>query len=176
MNDLEKAQFNILWGVQRSIRYHDRRRLFIEHILLFASVLFTSSGTASICVVWIHTDIPILIPVYLLALLLVYLNVNYFKYNKLILLHNDLYKRFISLEKSINEIQQPTNHDIHTLESIRLYIEADEPPVLKVLDIICHNELLRAYGYNSDKQVEISELQRILANFFDYKEHTIKFM
>ena len=59
-----------------------------------------------------------------------------------------------------------------TLE--RLEIEATEPPVLRVLDVICHNELLRAMGYDDPRErVKVSWFQRTAANFFDWREHTL---
>jgi hypothetical protein len=44
----------------------------------------------------------------------------------------------------------------------RLEIEADEPPILKVLDSVCHNELLRAMGYDKSEFYRIGVVQRML--------------
>ncbi|MCE1182898.1 MAG: hypothetical protein LWW81_11445, partial [Rhodocyclales bacterium] len=47
----------------------------------------------------------------------------------------------------------------------RLMIEKDEPPVYKVLDILCRNDLLQAEGYKRDENPEhfckTSLLQRL---------------
>jgi hypothetical protein len=45
--------------------------------------------------------------------------------------------------------------------------------VLRVLDSICHNELLRAMGYDRSQYVEIAWYQRLLAQFVDVREHAI---
>jgi hypothetical protein len=54
-----------------------------------------------------------------------------------------------------------------------LAIEADEPPILRVLDAICHNELLRAMGYPKEREAQIAWYQRLLASFVDIREHAI---
>ncbi len=53
-----------------------------------------------------------------------------------------------------------------TLE--RLEIEADEPPIKRVLDTLCHNELARAIGEPSQEK-PVRFLQRLFANFFDFR-------
>ena len=44
---------------------------------------------------------------------------------------------------------------------------------LRVLDSICHNELLRAMGYDQSQYVEIAWYQRLFAQFIDIREHAI---
>jgi len=89
-------------------------------------------------------------------------------------LHDDLSKRFIILEKKIVISNDDSNESISRLTSERLDIEADEPPPLKVLDSICHNELLRAMGYDESEFLKIKRYQRWFAQFWDIGEHLIK--
>ena len=56
----------------------------------------------------------------------------------------------------------------------RLSIEAEEPKVKRVLDSICHNELLRAMGYPKSAEKVIGFWQRLFAQFFDYREYEIR--
>ena len=87
-------------------------------------------------------------------------------------LHQDLARRFIQLEKKcLND----KSSDIDDLIAERLDIESDEPPPLRVLDSICHNELLRAMGYGPDEgdYVKIGFFQRLFSPFFDFKVHNI---
>ena len=53
----------------------------------------------------------------------------------------------------------------------RLDIERQEPPVLRVLDTLCYNELVRAMGYG--EQVRVGFWQRLFANFFDLADHRL---
>ena len=89
-------------------------------------------------------------------------------------LHNDLAKRFIELEKDIIRSKDATDVSVSVFTAQRLDIEADEPPPLKVLDSICHNELLRAMGYDKTEFVEIKWYQRLFSQFIDIREHKIQ--
>jgi hypothetical protein len=45
----------------------------------------------------------------------------------------------------------------------RLFIEADEPPILHILDVLCHNELMSAYGCEWDELIYVPWYQRLQA-------------
>ena len=56
----------------------------------------------------------------------------------------------------------------------RLRIEADEPPILRVLACICHNAESKSMGIPSKKWAKITPVQRFLSRFFDWKANKIK--
>ena len=56
----------------------------------------------------------------------------------------------------------------------RLEIEAGEPPPLRVLDAICHDELALAMGYDENERVNVSRLQRLLADYVDFNAHKLE--
>lgn len=68
---------------------------------------------------------------------------------------------------------EPTPEDASRWVGERLDIEAEEPPPLRALDSICHNEVMRAMGYPPDQLLRIGRLQRLFSQFFDFREHTI---
>lgn len=70
-------------------------------------------------------------------------------------------------------IEMITDKNLKQFKAERLNIESDEPPVLKVLDSICHNELMRAMGFPEERFLKIGFLQRSLSQLFDFMEHTI---
>lgn len=84
-------------------------------------------------------------------------------------LHNELAKKFILLEKEIVLAGEPTEDKLRSFTSSRLEIEAEEPPILRTVDRLCHNELLRAEGHSSDKFVRVTWLQRQLAHFINFE-------
>jgi hypothetical protein len=88
-------------------------------------------------------------------------------------LHEDLARKFVDLEKDIVVAGDLSENAYRTFCAKRLEIERDEPPVLRVLDSICHNELLRAMGYDRTHYVEIAWYQRLLAQFVDVRDHAI---
>ncbi|MFK5892848.1 MAG: hypothetical protein QM504_06480 [Pseudomonadota bacterium] len=162
---------NLLWGIQRSIFYHDRRRAFLYNMLFIYPALALSACVTGFILAGLYDKVVLSLVIYLVIFITANIK-TIFSY-KLVRQHNDLYSLFIELEKKIYATPNPSKKDISNWTCERLDIESKEPPVLKVLDIMCHNELLRARGYDVNMQVKISRLQRLFANFFDFKEYDI---
>lgn len=81
-------------------------------------------------------------------------------------LHHDLARQFISLEKRlINPDLTPAMLAI--VEADRLSIEAGKTPVLRVLDLVCNNELTKAMGYGKEELFKIPFWKSAFANFYD---------
>jgi len=142
---LSDEHYGLLFGVRRSIRYHDRRRAFYEQlhhvtslltILMAGSVLFDVAKKG-------ETD-GWLTAVSVAAALLAALDMVV-GYSKRANLHGSLRERFVNLEI---EILKGAADDAAWVgyQTQRLLIEKDEPPIYKVLDCLCHNELLEAEG------------------------------
>lgn len=81
-------------------------------------------------------------------------------------LHNGLKQQFIFLESSMQKNGEEDSNKLREWKSERLSIEALEPPVLRVLDTLCHNELIRAMGYKDDYR-PLGFFQRKFAHFVD---------
>lgn len=172
-DDTKKNFHKLLFGVRRSIRYHNRRRLFFDRLNKFATFFSALAGTATVASVLAKLGQSWTLGFALAVAVLsaVDLVVGTAKSARL---HNDLSKRFIDLEKTINETGPKTDEALINLINMRLDIEKDEPPPLKILDSMCHNELLRALGYDSSNFVKIKWYQRLFSNFFDINEHTVR--
>ena len=56
----------------------------------------------------------------------------------------------------------------------RLEIERDEVPVLNVLNLICHNDVMRADGYPGARLAPIRWYQRICAPIIDIGVHRLR--
>ena len=90
-------------------------------------------------------------------------------------LHYDLSRQFIELERQMELAARPIDaQSLAKFTARRLEVEADEPPVLRVLDAMCHNELARAMGSERSHFARIRFYQRWLAHFFDVQDHNIK--
>lgn len=79
--------------------------------------------------------------------------------------YNNLARRFIEIERQMTLVAEPSEDDVRHFQAKRLDIEADEPPILRNLDTLCHNELVRASGYG--KTYPLGFFQKWLANFTD---------
>ena len=164
-----------LFDVQRSIRYHSKRQHFYEScykLVLFVGLL---SGPASIVIreTELSVTIVILIPS-LIVSLLTGISLIYGLYHKAAL-HIDLMREFIDLERALEtKRNKPTQNLIDNVKDKSLQIEAKEPPVLQVLDIVCHNELSLSKGYGQDELYQIRFHQRLLRHFFDWDPNSIQ--
>lgn len=173
MPELSRQLHDLEWGVQRSIRYHHRRSRFFDHLHTISTFIAALAGTATFATVLADMGRG-----YILTSAVI---VAVFSVLDLVIgcpqsarLHADLARKYFELQKKINEVIAPTQEVVTSLVNARLDIEKDEPPVLKALDSICHNELLRARGDDSKNYVHIAWHKRLLANIVDVGEHNIR--
>lgn len=161
----EVAHHNLLFDVRRSVRYHNRRRAFYDRMnasntalsLVFGSAAAASAlGEQSLLavafglIVTVGSSLDLVIGSAQKARL-----------------HYDLARRFIDLEKQLIANPEPEPAALLCMQQERLSIEADEPPVLRVLDCLCHNELVKAMGYDEKHLTKVTGTQRFFAQFFD---------
>jgi hypothetical protein len=140
----------IIFGVRRSVRYHNRRRAFFDGWVLITNAVSVIFGSAAMWVFWSKANLDWGVYAALI--------VTFFSAINLVVgagqrarLHADLARRFFSLEKEIISMADPTEEQRRLLMGKRLEIEADEPPVLRVVDVMCHNELADAMGFDRPK-------------------------
>ena len=167
-----KERHKLLFGVRRSIRYHHRRTVFFDRLHKISTFLSALAGTATVASVLAKA--PSILSITFAAAVAIFSVIDLvFGTAQSARLHNDLARRFIALEKTLISLDSPTEKDITEMTARRLDIETDEPPPLKVLDSMCHNELLRAMGYDKNHYLKIGWFQRRLAQFVDLGEHKI---
>lgn len=173
-SQLSDKQYELLFDVRRSLRYHDRRRAFYEllhqitslmTILMAGSVLFdiAKSGETASWMVFLSTVAALLAAADMVV-----------GYSRRANLHTDLRSRFADLEISIlfGDLTDSTwrNH-----RKTRLSIEKDEPPVYVVLDSLCRNELLVAEGFdrktNVDQFAKVSWWQTVTSQLWRWENH-----
>jgi hypothetical protein len=171
--DIEKRIWKFLFGVRRSVRYHNCRRVHYDRLSNLSSILSILAGSASFALLLANAGklMPLVASVVVTVSSALNLVVGPARRARD---HSDLAKRFVTLEKEIVGVSIPTEEHLRQWMQQRLEIEKDEPPVLKVLDSVCHNDQLRALGYGDDHFVEISRAQRLLAQFRDISDHKIK--
>ena len=175
--DLQETFDDLMWDVRRSVRYHSRRREFFSswHTLVMAFVVV--AGSASIVTfgtalgesfpLWIRL-LPMAV-VTMLGLLDIVLGLA-----SKAALYADLMRQFIRIEQQLEGIRcDLSEKELVRLKNEALDIELGEPPVLHVLNKLCHNELARAMGMELKRQDRVAWHQRLLANYFDFQEHKL---
>lgn len=172
---IKKRHHEILWSVRRSIRYHTRRRDFFEGCNNASNAFALILGSGTILSVLKDSSGW---SISLAALVTVFSTINLvFKTTIRAQNHHDLARRFIELEKFL-VLDSPTDAMLQQANAKRLDIEADEPPILRVVDILSHNDLLRATGYDpiseASEYYEVSFFKRLLAPLFDISPDNIR--
>ena len=160
----------LLFGIRRSIRYHSRRQAFYESTDRWTSFVLLILGSGSVALT-LQGHSSLLLAAGTLVALISGLKLV-FAVGQKASRHALLVRDFTRIERKL--VADTSAEAVKSAGLERLEIEATEPPVLRVLDVICHNELLRAMGYDDPRErVKVSGFQRIAANFFDWREHTL---
>lgn len=164
--EVEQELYGLLFDVGRSIRYHDRRRAFLERMhritnfftILMAGSIIYDVGTGGNAAWWLT-----LLGVCAAILASLDMVVGY---GSQAALHRDLKQRFASLEIQIlKEGKDVTKLCAYKVE--RLSIERDEPAIFRALDALCRNEQLRAEGHdNPEDFVSVGKWQRLTCNLW----------
>lgn len=173
----ERGYRALLFGIRRSVRYHGRRRQHFEclHKLVLFSALVLSSVTVATFAAAIGAGWPLWLKLLPPAAVSVLAGLDLvFGFIQKAWLHADLLRQFTDLERQlVVGRDEPTAALVDSVTEQRLRIEVTEPPVLRVLDTLCHNELPRAMGYARERQVKVNFLQRLCAPFFDLSEYRL---
>lgn len=169
--DDQERLYCLLFDVRRSVRYHNRRRQFFDRVGKITDALSAIGGSGTIISVVSKSSIASIILATITAIFSAINLVFDTKGNSR--LHHDLARQFISIEKNlINPLVTPEQIDKAELD--RLDIETGEPPALRVLDLICYNELSKAMGIDENESYKIRYIQALFANFVDVFPSKIK--
>jgi hypothetical protein len=154
--DLQQSWTRELFAVQRSIKYHTRRQGFYDswnNVTNAASILLGAGTVAALAHKLPLADVlsflfPIAITIFST------LNLVWGTSRKA-RMHNDLHRRFVDLERKM-------------VSRTEVDIEADEPPIMFVVSVLCHNEVVRANGAGEYYAVPL--WQRWLGQFWAFPD------
>ena len=80
-------------------------------------------------------------------------------------LHYGLAVEFNELERRLTRLREPNEEALADLEEERLKIEKREPAMYRILDIMCHNEMVKALGYDPSELYDIPWSKRLVAQW-----------
>ena len=166
LSDAERLELHeLVFAARRSIRYHNHRRRFFDRFDKFVKIssLVTGSGAFAAAVAT-HHHLAIAFSALVALLSAINLVVGPAQAARL---HEELARRFARLEHDIKRSKEVNSDQLNAFVADRLMIESDEPPPLRVLDTICHNELCRALGYEDCEFYKVDPVQSLFANFID---------
>lgn len=164
--NLRSAQYVLLFDVRRSVRYHMRRCRFFDLFHSFTNAIGVIAGSSAVfSALQNHSQAAVFSAALVAVASAIDLVVGT---GTMARLHNDLAKKFIQLEKEITLGGEPTEDNLRKFTCCRLEIEAEEPPILRTLDRLCYNEMLRAEGHSAEQMIPVPWLQKQLAHFISF--------
>ncbi len=159
---------NLHFGICRSIRYHTYRESFLRAAHNW--FLFGAFMLSIYAVIEGHHAISVASAA-LLGFMLV------FRVNEKALLHGELKQGFIQLQQQMERSRNLQDDDLQgflaDITAQRLAIESREPQPLRVLDIVCHIEMMRAQGNDPSEFPKVSWYQRLFKQLWDIRPHTL---
>ncbi len=180
MGDKEqrKAFRELLFDVQRSVRYHDRRQGFyqsVQNLTLFWAFIASTGTVAAVGAEYLQA-LPLWVQLIPSALSSLFIGLTLvFRVGAKATLHETLKRRFIDLEITLQKGRStPTEDFLASATETRLLIEAGEPQTLRVLDTLCHNDMLRVMGRPAERQIKVGPMQRLFAPWFDFRFESLK--
>lgn len=143
-SDLDDRTYNLLFAVRRSVRYHDRRRRFYEIWNTFTVAGAVIGGSSAVtALIAGSTTVSAILSASVAVLGAFDLAVGT---ARRVDRHSDFARQFITLEQDFAHGRDLDDDEYEALTRKRLAIEASEPPVLRLLDAMCHYEILRSLG------------------------------
>ena len=155
MTTLEKRIDGLNFAIEKSLRYHHRRRAHFDRLHRVAMLGVILSGSAAFATVFGRPEIFGAIAAVLGALDLV------FAFSHRARDHDMLYRRFSDLAIELRQTANPKENQFRRWVRSRLEIEKDEPPTYWAVEASCYNEVTRAWEREASGLNEIG----ILANF-----------
>ena len=90
-------------------------------------------------------------------------------------LHSELARDFAALERDMVRVGEgPPEPELREFEARRPEIEPREPPALRVLDAMYHDEFVTASGIDPKERAQPRWYQRWLANIVDVGAHRLR--
>ncbi len=138
-----------VFHIRRSVRYHMRRQAFFDNwhrVTNFVAVLFGSATVITLMTSTGHgwaVSAAVVVTVFAAADLVV-------GTAQMARRHDHLRRRFMALEqKELLGRDSMTAKQATDLARQRMEVEMEEPPVMRALDTIAHNDVLQAEGFPS---------------------------
>ena len=170
-DQLDDPTYNLLFGIQRSARYHDRRRRFYE---IWAEVTAAAAAVGGSAAVILHVAGQAQAVPYLAGGIAAIGALNMAVGTaRRAGEHRDLARQFIALEGRFVGGRSLDAAELEEIRRERLRIEGTEPTVLRLLDVLCHYEVLRALG-DQRQPPRIPWFRRALAPWLSQNDYAVR--
>lgn len=165
--EMDSDQQDTYLGVHRSVRYHDRRSAFFINLHRITSALTVlMSGTI---LLMINDTMPSSCFINWMSGIAAFFAASdvLIGFSGKAELHRDLKRQFNALEQKMLEGDDKRTTWLKYASS-RVKIEADEPPIYRALDVLCHNDVSKAHGLDDEIKMPVP-FQVFTANIFRWE-------
>lgn len=160
-------QFKLWFGINRSVRFHRKRQVFYESLDTWSDIALVLMGSGVVALaVQDRYGLQPLVGIAVVATSILKLKLGF---GRRAGVHDRLVYAFTRLQKEL----ESTDYDevIHRIYLERVDLEESEPPTMRGLDVICHNELLVSIGRDDPRErVSVSWFQRFAANLLSFRK------
>jgi len=160
-------QFKLWFGINRSVRYHRKRQSFYETLDTWSDIalLLMGSGVVALTIQCSYGLQP-LVGIAVVATSILKLKLGF---GRRVGAHDRLVYAFTRLQKELESTDD--EKVVRRVYLERVDLEESEPPVMRGLDVICHDELLVSIGRDDPKErVSVSWFQRFAANLLSFSK------
>lgn len=164
---LDRRWHQLLFAVRKSVRYHERRQRFFLRWNRTVAIAATAFGTTAVASLLQDAPQTVLMVIALIVTVVGLLDLVVGTANRLSQ-HANLEREFVWLERRI-VLAAVSEETLADLTAARLEIESREPPVLRVLNVLSHNDVMRSMGYPKSEWAPVTPWQRRFAPFFDFR-------
>ena len=173
---MEREYDELLFGTLRSVRYHRHRKGFLDGVQQLRALVTALEGTATVIAAF--ADLPAewsgVLPTAATITALAGAHEIAFRTAQRARRHESLARDFVTLEQDLRRAGPKLNASaLGHLQQRRIDIEAMEPPIYRVLDATCHDELITSLGRDRIHRTNVTGWQRLFRHFFDLAPHRI---
>lgn len=164
--ELQDRQYELLYDIRRSIRYHRKRRRHFERWTAISQVssLLLGAATVGTLIKEVSTWAPIVLAATVTTISVISVVGRLADKARL---HAELARSFSELKRRIVGQITWSAQDVANWKEEILRIEEDEPPIKQVLNCMADNDERRKMGVAPELFADIDPLQRFFAQFFD---------
>lgn len=174
---LEAEYDDLLFTVRRSVRYHRHRESFLDRVHQLGALLTAVAASATVATLLAELPVRWTWMPLLTASVAALGGATELAFGpaRAARRHDSLAVSFLALEKELLRAGRSLTPEILVeLQSRRLDLEAGEPPVYRVLNAICHDELATAMGIDPSQRSNVTGWQRLWRHFVDVGAHRIR--
>ena len=164
--------WELLSAVRRSVRYHHRRESWPDDAHGFGALLTTIPGSATFVSVLAGFN-PLFVTAAAVTAVVSAVGLIFGLAGKA-RLHSECAHEFIGLARDlVRSGEELSEAELRVFTTRRPDMEAKEPPMLRVPDALCHDELVTAPDIPGAERTDPNWFQRCLANFRDVRAHRL---